>query len=186
MAQKVQITTQVVSFGKAASELGLHLSAEIDDRDDGYNLGDTDFDPGDTAYFLVYKYSGLTLLAPIASAGSVAYRDDKGNANVTVNITKTEYLTYANEDSASLSVPAKSITSRTWLGANLGTTSLQADEVTLKLDSPPASAYAGVLQVVYVAEATVGQLVSPLSIPGPDDTELTDFEICVVIVGELP
>jgi len=179
MAQKVQITTKVIQFGKAASELGLHLSAEIDDRDDGYNLGNTDFDPGDTAYFLVYKYSGLNLLAPIASAGSVAY-------NATVNISKTEFLTFANEDSASLSVPAKSITSQTWLGSNLGTTSLQEDEVTLKLDTKPASTYAGVLQVVYVAEATVGQLISPLSIPGPDDTELTDFEICVVIVGELP
>lgn len=186
MASKVQITTQVIQFGKSVDELDLHLSAEIDDRETGYNLGDTDFDPGDTAYFLVYKYSGLTLQAPIASAGSVAYKDNNGNAGAVVNITKTEYLTFANEDNATLDVPAKSITSKTWLGTNLGDTTLQPDEVTLKLNTKPASSFAGVLQVVYVAEATVGQLVSPASIPGPGGEDLTDFEICVVIIGELP
>lgn len=177
-SSNVRVTTQIVQFGEGSGAdpyADLHLSAEIDDRDDGLNGGDTDFQPGDTAYFLVFKSTSITLSNPVASAGSCAYQG-------TTSVEKVDFVSFANEDEGSLDVPAASIVSKDWVGQDLGATTLQSDQVTLKLDSPPSGIYAGVLRVTYVATATVGALVSPaaLSVGGE---EVTDFEIAVVIVG---
>ena len=174
-SNNVRITTQVVQFGTPSDDgyADAHLSAEIDDRDGGLNNGDTDFQPGDTAYFLIYKSSNVTLSAPVASAGSVSYEG-------TTSVEKVDYVTFANEPEGSLDVPATSITSKEWIGANLGETEL-VNEQTLRLTSPPSSIYAGVLKVTYTGTATIGKLDSkPFADANPS---LTDFEIVVVIVG---
>ena len=174
-SSNVRITTQVVQFGSGAEDpyANLHLSAEIDDREDGRNGGDTDFQPGDTAYFLIYKSSSITLSSPVASAGSVSYEG-------TESVQKENFVTFANESEGNLDVPASSIISKTWIGNSLGDTEL-LNETTLKLTSPPDGIYAGVLKVTYMAEATVGKLDSaPFASANPT---LTDFEIVVVVVG---
>ena len=177
-SSNVRVTTQIVQFGQGAGAdpfADLHLSAEIDDRDDGLNGGDTDFAPGDTAYFLIYKSSNITLEAPVSSAGSCAYQG-------TTNVQKVDFVSFANEDEGSLDVPAASIISKNWIGRSLGDTSLQGDQMTLKLSAKPAGIFAGVLKVTYMGEATIGALVSPASL-SDGTTEITDFEIAVVIVG---
>ena len=174
-SNNVRITTQVVQFGTATDDASanLHLSAEIDDRDNGLNGGDTDFQPGDTAYFLIFKSANITLSSPVASAGSVSYKG-------TESVEKVDYLTFANEPESTLNVPAASIISKTWIGNSLGDTEL-LNETTLKLTSPPEGIYAGVLKVVYMAAATVGKLDSkPFADVNPT---LTDFEIVVAVVG---
>ena len=177
-SSNVRVTTQIVQFGLGSGAdpyADLHLSAEIDDREDGLNGGDTDFAPGDTAYFLVYKSSNITLSNPVASAGSCS---DQG----TTSVNKTEFVSFANEDEGSLDVPAQSIISTNWIGQNLGAVALGADQTSLKLNSKPAGIFAGVLKVTYVASATVGALVSPASL-NDGSAEVSDFEIAVVIVG---
>lgn len=176
-SSNVRVTTQIIQFGRDISDqyADLHLSAEIDDRDDGLNHGDTDFDPGDTAYFLVYKSTEITLEAPVASAGTCSY-------DGTTNVQQVEYVSFPNEKEGRLNVPAQSITAKEWVGQNLGDTTLGSDQMTLTLVSPPSGIYAGVLRVTYTATATIGKLVSPPSIPVGGE-ELTDFEIAVVIVG---
>ena len=175
-SSNVRITTQVVQFGTGTGDdpyANLHLSAEIDDRDNGRNGGDTDFQPGDTAYFLIFKSSNISLSAPVASAGSVSY-------DGTESVEKEDFVTFANEPEGNLDVPASSIISKTWIGNDLGDTALE-NETTLKLTSPPEGIYAGVLKVTYLAEATVGKLDSaPFASGNPT---LTDFEIVVVVVG---
>ena len=175
-SSNVRITTQVVQFGTPTDDgyADAHLSAEIDDRDGGLNGGDTDFQPGDTAYFLIYKSSNVTLSSPVASAGSVSYLPEPET------VVKVDYVTFANEPEGTLDVPATKIDSREWIGADLGATEL-VNEQTLRLTDPPDSIYAGVLKVTYTGTATVGKLDSkPFADANPS---LTDFEIVVVVVG---
>ena len=178
-SSSIRITTQVVQFGTGSDDpySNLHLSAEIDDREaneGGLNGGDTDFAPGDTAVFLVYKSSTITLKSPVASAGSVSY-------DGTTTVRKTEFVTFANEPEGNLDVPAASLGTREWIGNDLGTVTLK-DETTLVLDSIPEGIYAGVLKITYDATATVGRLDSgPFASAHP---EMTEFEIVVVVVGE--
>lgn len=174
-SSNVRITTQVVQFGTGSDDpyANLHLSAEIDDRDNGLNNGDTDFAPGDSAYFLIYKSSSITLSLPVASAGEVSYQG-------TTTVRKEDFVTFANEPEGSIEVPASSIASREWIGNSLGDSEL-VNETTLRLKEVPEGIYAGVLKVTYDAIATVGKLNSkPFADANPD---LTDFEIVVVVVG---
>ena len=60
-----------VQFGNPdGSEAAGHLSAEIDTRPGGLNGGRTSFNPGETAYILVYKSDNVSITDTICSAGS--------------------------------------------------------------------------------------------------------------------
>ena len=161
-----------VSFGAeagAAEAAGSHLSAAIDDRPDGLNGGDTSFNPGDVAHFLVYKSDNVTHERPILSAGSM-------NVIGGVSVTRVEDVTFANEDTATLSVPASGGVSVKWMGKNLGAIALQPDKMTIKA----SAAGVAVGRVTYTARATAYGLISPLMVHGE-----TNFSILVYIRGHV-
>lgn len=158
-----------VSFGDGADASSGHLSAEVDSRPDGLNEGRTSFSPGDTAHFLVYKSSNVSYNAPVSSAGSISARASG------LTVTKEDDVQFADTDTASLSIPAQSIVSVTWLGRSLGSLAL-ADPMTLKASARGVA----VARVKYTAQADAWSLASPASLGG-----LTDFSILVFILGRL-
>lgn len=125
MSSQNQVLTAhiVVNFQSAAANA--NVVAEIDDRVDGYNGGKTTFYPGDTPFMLLFIPDGYVVDQVLSSAGSVAYVEDSKKFIDT-------YLTYANEDQASLSYPFGDSWTYVWLGNNAGVISLP-DQYTAKL-----------------------------------------------------
>jgi hypothetical protein len=160
-----------VSFGAGAdgADVQGHLSAEVDSRIDGLNAGRTSFNAGDTVYFLVYKSDNVEYDSPITSAGSAS----RGGS---VSVSKTDLLTFANVNTADLSVPANGAPSITWLGRNLGGVTLGANQKTITA----AATGVAVCNATYTASADVFALTSPASIGGS-----TDFSILVFIAGRV-
>lgn len=163
MAVTANIT---VSFGSEGA--GDHLSAEIDGREDGLNGGDTSFAPGDTAYFLVFKSDNVEYDEPVCSAGTIITAEGG-------TVEKEEELTFADTDTASLSVPCTGALTVTWLGRSLGDLTL-TDPMTVKASSKGVA----VAKVAYEATADAYGLQSPATLEG-----LTDFSILVYILGRV-
>lgn len=158
-----------VQFGSPdGADAAGHLSAEIDTRPDGLNGGRTSFNPGETAYILVYKSDNVSITDTICSAGSLS---PQGSAIVSV----TEELMFEDADTASLGKPARSgLSQSVWYGRSLGSLTLQSDKVTVKA----AAKGVGVAKVTYDALAQVYALSSPATLNGE-----TDFSILAVIKG---
>lgn len=153
----------VVQFGAADVDSDGHLSVEIDNRDvsDGGLNASTSFVPGDTAYLLMYRSSNVQIDEVVSSAGSLVDNRQK------VILNRTEYLTFAKTNEASLQKPAitGSISAK-WLGNDLGTI-----QVTEQLNVRSADVGVGVLKVEYQTEAEVYRLSSPTLLNG--ETEFT-------------
>ena len=158
-----------VQFGNPdGSEAVGHLSAEIDTRPGGLNGGRTSFNPGETAYILVYKSDNVSITDTICSAGSLT---SQGTAVVSV----TEEIMFEDADTANLGKPARTGISQTvWYGRSLGNLSLQSDKVTVKASAKGV----GVAKVTYDALARVYALSSPSTLNGE-----TDFSILALIKG---
>ena len=160
-----------VQFGTADGAAGAavgHLSAELDTRSNGLNGGRTSFNPGETAYILVYKSDNVSITETVCSAGSLT---SQGTTVVSV----TEELMFEDADSASLGKPARSgITQSVWYGRSLGGLTLQSDKVTVKA----AAKGVAVAKVTYDALAQVYALSSPATLNGE-----TDFSILALIKG---
>lgn len=168
-------TTVTVRFAVpgAASAANAHLSAEIDSRDNGLNGGKTSFSPGEDVYILVYKSSNVSIVSADASAGSVA---PQGSTVVTV----TEDLTYAGQNTSQLAKPSNSgLSSSKWLGNNLGSLTVGADQVTVTAGSASDTSV-GVAKVTYETTALIYKLSSPLTVEGEDE-----FTIAVLIIGDV-
>ena len=161
-------TSFQVSFGTGAADANAQISAELDDRDDGRNNGKTSFIPGEVAYFFVFKSDNVTYDPPTPSAGSVT-----GSGSESVE--REEDITFANTDTANLSVPADNIVSVTWLGNSLGSLTLTGAN-TVKASATGVA----VARVRYTATADVYGLQSPADIGG-----LTDYSILVFIQGRI-
>lgn len=145
-----------------------HLSAEVDTRPDGLNSGRSSFNPGETAYILVFKSDGVSITDTLCSAGSLS---PQGSAVVTV----TEELMFEDADTATLGKPARSGLAQTaWYGRGLGTLSLQSDKVTIKAQAKGVA----VAKVSYEVLALVYALASPATLNGE-----TDFSILALIKG---
>ena len=168
MAVTANITVSFGADGGAAGDG--HLSAEVDNRATGLNGGNTQFEPGDTAYFLVFRSDNVRIDSVQSSAGSII--------GATVGtVTREEDLSFADVDSATLRVPASGITSIIWLGRSLGGLSLQADGVTVKTSARGV----GVARVTYTAKNVHAYgLAAPSSVAG-----LTDFSILVFVAGSI-
>jgi hypothetical protein len=156
--------------GAAAGEAGTHLSAEIDDRETGYNAGKTSFIAGDTAHFLVFRSANVQVDRIAFSAGSVSL------VGSGVSVEKEEELIFEDSDSAVLPIPANGIVSTRFFGNDLGSLTLQSDKMTLKASSKGVA----VAKVVYTANADVYALQSPAAINGE-----TDFSILVLVIGSV-
>lgn len=168
-----QDTTIVVQFGTNIQDDGgagtfTFLSAELDRRENGLNGGVTSFEPGDIAYFLIYKSDNVTLQTPVASAGTCALQDG------TILVEQTQDAVFANTNTAQLSVPVEELVSYTWLGTSLGELTVSGNTATA------ANQGVGVARIVYNGKAKVGYIQSPSSIDG-----ITDFSIVVVIIGNV-
>ena len=139
-----------------------------DTRPGGLNGGRTSFNPGETAYILVYKSDNVSITDIICSAGSLS---SQGTAVVSV----TEEIMFEDADTANLGKPARTGISQTvWYGRSLGGLSLQSDKVTVKA----AAKGVGVAKVTYDALARVYALSSPSTLNGE-----TDFSILALIKG---
>lgn len=169
MATSVVTTSIVVQFGTddgAAADR--HLSAEIDDREDGFNKGVTSFKPGDSPYILIYSDAGM-VLSILPSTGSM-------NSKGTTLVEFTEYATFANETEFELSKPPKGSVTLTHVAGRVGAS---ASGQTVKLTGNPTGNFVSVYRCEYLAEARVYQLTGiPLTLGGE-----TSFPVVVLIVG---
>lgn len=166
-------TSIVVSFADqaAASAANAHLSAEVDSRPTGLNGGKTSFKPGDTAWLLIYMSDNVELTGtPIASAGSI------GGGQAITGISKTQEVTFANEDSSSIQVPSTGITAIKWLGTSLGALTLEGNKTAVKA----ASKGVAVAKVTYSCNATAYSITAPVTLDGE-----TSFSIVIFIEGQL-
>ena len=167
-------TSIVVSFGSqsaAATAANAHLSAQIDSRPSGLNGGNTSFNPGDTAWFLIFMSDNVQLDgAPVASAGTI------GGGQLVSGINIVEQLTFANTNVANLSVPATSIASNKWLGNNLGALSLTGN----KSEVTASQTGVGVCKIDFLANALAYSITAPQTLDGE-----TSFGIAIVVNGKL-
>jgi hypothetical protein len=167
-----QITTIQVQFGRptgGVDGVDAHLSAEIDDRPAGLNGGDTSFEPGDTAWFFVFKSTNVQIDSITASAGSLG-------SGGSVIVERSEDVTFAGVNEGSLNVPGSGITSYEWLGNNLGSLSLGANGQTVTASAKGVA----IARINYLAPATTHSITSPLELG-----TATDFPILVVVVGSV-
>jgi hypothetical protein len=166
--------TITVSFGSqtaAATAANAHLSAELDPRPTGLNNGITQFNPGGTAWFLVYTSSNVGIPSdPVSSAGTI------GGRQAVTGITKTQQITFAGVDTATIQVPATSIVSHTWLGRDLGTPVLEGNMTGVKVPTIGV----GVMEITYLCDATAFSVTAPTSLAG-----LTSFSIAILVTGAL-
>jgi hypothetical protein len=166
MAQ-LRATTRL-SFGERATGREV-LSVEVDSRPEGLNSGRTSFDPGDTAYILIYKSENVKVKSVRASTGSVVTKSVG-----TVEKESDVFFDDANE--GVLDFPATSIDQNkvVWMGTSLGSLSLQPDGVTVK----SAKKGLAVARVTYKAAPEARGIVSPKTLGG-----LESFSINVLVEG---
>lgn len=95
-----QVTTSItINFQTADGDTTSVLNAEVDGREDGFNVGRTSFLPGDSPVFLIYKTSNVIVDVIQSSEGSISQIG-------TGQVTEEQWLTFAYEKEASLSKPA--------------------------------------------------------------------------------
>lgn len=143
----------VVNFVGGGGTANGHLSAEVDNREDGLNTSQTFF-AGDSVYLLVYKTDNVILDKAGCSAGTLAPAGS-------VVIDRYETITFAGTGSASLEKPSSSGLEYTWVGNSLGYL-LLPDPLNVKASvSGVATA-----NVKYKTTALVYRLSSPANING--------------------
>lgn len=173
MAAQSITTSFTVSF--SSSEEGL-LVAEVDDRADGLNGGNTSFAPGDDVGFLVFPGPDVTVSLIDASLGNVTSSGTSSKEIIeTFTFIKpgslTQQLGYPIDGALSASV---------WIGKTLGNFVL--DGTVLKCipsDSTPDGSV-GILKVKYNADCTQHYLKHT---PPTDDLIGNAYEIAVNILG---
>jgi hypothetical protein len=131
---------------------------EVDDRKDGLNKGETQFNAGDKVGLLVYKGSSVAIKKKKVSAGTL----ELAGADVTFD--KEEQASFTNSSSVQLSVPVHSNLVITWWGESLGTLALSPDGTTLTAEESGVA----VATVKYKAKATPYWLHTPDELGGED------------------
>ena len=157
----------VVSFGKEDEDA--ILIAEVDSRpytEGGLNNGRTQFLPGDTVNYLVYRHR-LSSTTHKSSAGSIS----QGPVNRTRQV--EEVITFFDTVEGSVRYPIYSLDSWEWLGNNLGAMSAPGG-TSLRAANPGV----GVAIVKYTTRFDVWRLNSPAQINGRDS-----FDIAVLVTG---
>ena len=166
MAEPVT-TTLVVNFTPSTADGTGLFTAEIDSRDTGLNNGKTSFEPGDSVGILVYKSDDVSIDQVRSSSGSVA------NLGLQ-SVTHTESIQFEGVATATLSRPAKAISSMKWLGNDGGAVTL-TDGINLSV----ANALVGVLKVTYTSEPRGYRL---SGVPHPLNGE-TEYDVLVQFDG---
>lgn len=160
----VVTTSIVVQFGSEEDADKYILKAEIDSREDGYNKGNTSFQPGDSPYILVYKSPELSLSFEV-STGNLSSR---GNEPVE----QSEYPVFANVQTVDLAYPPTGSVNLKHLAGKTGAT---VSGSTISLPEPDIAVY----KADYDATAYVYQLVGiPTELKGE-----TSFPVVIFITG---
>jgi hypothetical protein len=162
MANNATVTVSFGINGTTTASQNYHLSAEI--RED-LNGGKTSFAPGEIVIISIYASPELTITSTTSSAGTLALSSSKDT------VTKQDELMFENSVFASLPVPAKEITAKTWIGRDLGAITLSSDGMSAKI----SSAGVGVANITYSAEAY------HLALTSPNSLGLDNFSILVYI-----
>lgn len=158
----------VVQFGSDAVDDAI-LIAEVDNRDlseGGLNNGRTQFLPGDSVFYLVYKHK-LSTTEHRSSAGSIS-ASGVGQRQV------EEVITFFDTPDAAVRYPIYTLDSVEWLGNNLGAISAPGGQ-----SIRAATAGVGVAIVKYTTKYDVFRLNSPAQINGRDS-----FDIAILVVGK--
>lgn len=147
MATKMVTASLVVSFDTTDGDG--HLSLEIDSREDGLNSGETSFYPGDKPGILLFKSKNVVIDKIVVSEGSLS---SSGSASISTE----EWLTFANEKSASPKYPVSS-----GYVAETGGTSGEAIVTELAVTFPTAQ-----VGVAYLKYTSLAQLYRLVGAPG--------------------
>ncbi len=161
------ITTSLVVEFTTGEEDGL-LTAEIDSFETGLNGGDTNFVPGDTPGFLIYKSSNVIIDSITPSVGSIA---DLGSG-FTPELVE-DFLTFTDSRTVSVNKPIYSSFSSKWLGNNLGGVTRTEINVTA------ANSGVGVLKVEYNSFFSKHRLTNVPTVLNGE----TSFPVVIYIVG---
>jgi hypothetical protein len=139
----------VVSFDNQSDSSAI-FSAEVDGRQDGLNLGNTSFSPGDDVGILLHKSSNVVLDYYSPSYGSLA-----ASGSITYEV-EEQFLVFAGTNTQSVSYPIVSGFSYSWLGNNLGSIVHTENSISLsnKALYPEGGNFVGVAKVNYVTRAT--------------------------------
>lgn len=165
MADTTKITTSlVVEFSSGGSNR--MLKAEIDDRETGYNAGNTSFVPGDAPAFLLFKSRDVTVDRMLVTSGSLVALAP-GVKEV------TEVLTFTDSKEVSPSYPIQGAFTSKWLGLSGGQVSYTENNITI-----PSLAVA-LLKVTYTTNFTAYRMAN---IPTVLDGETT-FSVMAFIHG---
>jgi hypothetical protein len=113
-------TSIVISFSPEGSSG--YLSAEIDGRPEGFNGGKTQFSPGESPVFLVYKSADVTIVSIEPSAGNVA-----PHSTPTGLTQHQQFMQFPKTTEGSLDRPIEGPLTHKWLGANLGVPTVVGD-----------------------------------------------------------
>jgi len=162
MANNATVTVSFGISGTTTSGQNYHLSAEI--RSD-LNGGKTSFAPGEVVIISIYASPELTITSTTSSAGTLTLSLSKDA------VTKQDEIMFENSAFASLNVPAKAITAKTWIGRDLGAITLSNDGLSAKI----STAGVGVANITYTAEAY------HLALTSPNNLGLDSFSILVYI-----
>lgn len=181
MANNVITTSFTITFGSGGGG-GAVLKAEVDDRTDGLNGGNTNFMPGDKVGWLLFKTTqgsnAVTVTGKKSSLGSIVPAGT-GTGSKEVK----EFLQFANEATASLGYPCPgNIKSMTWVGTSYGEV-VKVDETTVKIskfEGKPDNPVAGVLEIVYDSPCETYYLENTL-LEGR-----STYDALIVIVGNSP
>lgn len=158
----------VVEFGQAAQDDAI-LMAEVDARptaEGGLNNGRTQFMPGDSVNYLIYKHK-ITNTDHRSSAGSVS-RVGGGQRQV------EEMVTFLDVVDGSVQYPIHTLDSFEWLGNDLGTVSSAGGQAIRA-----STQGVGVALVRYTTKFESWRINSPAQINGRDS-----FSIAVLITGD--
>lgn len=147
----------VVEFAEGDGSISAFV--EVDDREFGFNGGVTRFLPGQPAYLLLFKPTGYSTIYAASSAGELVKHTDSVKA-------VEEYVTFPNQDSATVRYPINADFSYQWLGVNPGQLS-RSGEFSVGLparplnpaNSEPNPKYRiGVARLAYTANCEVWRL----------------------------
>lgn len=164
MAENVTASL-VVSFDTRGSDTST-MSVEVDSRENGLNNGDTQFDPGDQVWCLLYKTDDVTVTGFYTSTGSMVA---KGYEDIVVE----EFVAFPMDREATLSKPAIGPVSYLWVGNNLGNITVENQT---KLTA--ATEGVGVAKVNYTTRGYKYLYSSPSTVAG-----LTVFDVLLFWAG---
>jgi len=169
-----QVATVVIT----PSGVDMQISAEVDQRPDGYNGGKTQFGWGDAVYLALYNDGKATNITAGATAGTISAV--KNNESITIK----DLVQFVEVSEASPSKPVISLSSMTWFGGAPQQRTPKASNGKIVLEfagsgTPPAvGVYVG--KATYTTKANIYKLVLPQKPSGAD----ADYQVMVWFKAE--